>query len=555
MIQGRNYNYTAGSHLGAVEDELGCMVGRHIMEVSIDAKQFRDASAAALIDVLAVDYTDLFLKLTGNKGSVRNSMLLDLIFTDRSMYRSLQDKLEIKFVKAINQDKSRSGRTIIVVEVEGMDKAMVLKCINRIIKPTDITKKYRREETIMQQEVAAFDSITDDLKRAFVTKYAHGRLWFDTTSYEVILMEKMFSTDLNTAMIQTRFDWDKPDQYVWLARAFGLLHEIHKAGYSHGDANCQNVLWMDGIGKGAMKFIDMERTLNLNSEEYDTVTKTVCKLNDIGTLLLRNSLAEIGKNPRKPIDFNLLHERLIKIKAKLPGPSYINEKNSAFLDDVLPHDDSIKHVGIDALHLKSYVQELKENNPERYEKMSNVEFSETLDEFTLNLSNPQYLKKVFNYTLMEINKSARDVPTVDQDDINIPQYQAVLVTHPSDQNPAQKRMEGPNVFPLKLGEDHISIHDDSSNKLWGIYFEISEDDSVTLLAYNGSEVQTYNGSKIEMIYSRGVPLLSRKSGRNLYFSLNTTTAALSIYENSSTKPDEFELTKKLYSQHWQYHRN
>ena len=234
----QKHGYSAnGMLISVVEDEKSRMSGRHIMEVHVNGNEFMQASTSVLMGIPAENRTEIFQKLVRERGELRNGILLDLIFTDDNMYRTFSDKCEIKMIKAINLDKTRSERTIIEVVVEGIAQPMVLKCIECKIKPTSMKENKRGIETIMQHEVSAFDSLPEGIKHVFVKKYAHGRLWFDKTSYEVVLMEKLCPSDLNLALTQHSFNQDTPDQYGWLAQAFGLLHTIHKAGYSHGDAN------------------------------------------------------------------------------------------------------------------------------------------------------------------------------------------------------------------------------------------------------------------------------------------------------------------------------
>lgn len=539
-----------GMFIGVVEDEKSHMTGRHIMEVHVNRNEFMQASTSVLRGIPAVDQTEIFQKLVRERRELGNGILLDLIFTDDSMYRTFSDKCEIKMIKAINLDKTRSERTIVEVVVEGIAQPMVLKCIECKIKPTVMKEKGSGIETIMQQEVSAFDSLPEEIKHIFVKKYAHGRLWIDKTSYEVILMERLFVSDLNYAMTQRRFEHDIPVQYEWLSQAFGLLHTIHKAGYSHGDANCQNILWTDGIGEGTMKFIDIERMINLNSKELDNAVKAVCKLSDIGQLLLQNSLAEMGKRRQIFIDYGLLHERLRHIKKELFKSTNINSSSGVFLDDVLPFDDSFKDCRIDFPRLIKFVNSLIESHPSQYEKMTDLKFNENLDVFTSNLSNPLYLKKVFTYILMQINKSADQSDSIDLHDMDIPNYQTLLVTPLPELNSAQQRIKSHNVFPLKFGKDYISIY--WHDKLWEVYYEIVENDDVSLIAFDGNEVRAYDGTKPSMIYSNGSQLLSKSSSLQLYFSFNETTAVLRIYEPNPKKMGDFVLLKQIYFH--EYHK-
>jgi hypothetical protein len=229
----------------------------------------------------------------------------------------------------------------------------------------------------------------------------------------------------------------------------------------------------------------------------------------------------------------------------------MNQSSDVFLDEVLPYDDLIKDSRINSERMVSIISILKQSNPTQYEKMMAHKFSEDLDTFTSNLSNPLYLKKVFNYTLMEINKSARYHDKIDPDDMDIPKHQ-VESAAPHDRSESHKRMEKSNVFPLKIGQDQISIHNESHDKLWDIYYEIDENDEVSLIAYDGHEACDYDGSKIAMIYSRGLPLLSKDNGHNLYFSFNQYTAVLVIYMPTPMKKDEYTILKRIYFH--QYHK-
>ena len=551
-------SYSAnGLFLGVVEDEKSHMVGRHTMRVTMDV-DFRLNSRDAMQRKVP---TPVYLVLERSSAAI----YLDLIFTDRSIHDKFQllydpnhpdTRPGITVNKVLNIDKARLNRTIFEVRINGIDKIMVLKCID------SKTKNIEDESvvTVTQQEVKAFEALPDSLKGIFVEKYGHGRLWFGVFDHcEVVLMEKMCSTDMHQAFTQVKYDRDNIDsvseQLKWLAEAFGLLHKVHKAGFSHGDPHPANLLWTDGIGQGTMKFIDPERMLNLNVEGTDNETKAIRKLSDVGYLLFRNALTLLGLSPDLHIECDTLHKRLKRIKSRLT-------ESFVFLDDTLPYTDYYEFAGV--VSIEGSKQQWRRNNPTQYEKMKTEDFGKNLDDFILNMSNPQYLQKVFHYIILEINRAALKFTTIDDKDLDVPHYPGQVVavspaqvTRQSGQQVVQPLPASPNAatnvpghlpaplrphqitetdyrqfadFPLRYGIFNIQIYDHTLKNLQAIYYKANPGGSMSLIAYDGKTTKPYDGSTIQNMFSGGTQMYTRYDQEDLYFNFDYETGDLMVYK-------------------------
>jgi hypothetical protein len=419
-----------GLFLGVAEEEKSHMVGRYTLKVSLQ-NDFKSNSMGAIRNK---NPTDVFIKLSRGNLAYTCGIKLDLIFTDRRIHDAFEAQYDnpnpsrtdqkpepdFQVNKVLNIDLGRANRTILEVKVKGVEKTMVLKCVDCKFKDAVDNSV----ETIAQQEIKAFDSLPESLKGVFVEKYAHGRLWFDNSSYEVILMEQMYLTDMNQAFIQTEYKLGDIQQLKWMAQAFGLLQKVHKAGYSHGDPHAGNLLWTDGIGQGTMKFIDPERMLNLTRNGIENETKAIRKLSDVGYLLFRNQLIYQGIITEDPahdfeISCEILHMRLKLIKSHLP-------ESFVFLDDTLPYTNDFINSGIWSIANAKYMWE--DGNPTQYQKLTTEEFGKNLDDFIANMSDPAYIEKVFHYIIMEINRSVLKVVRIDDKDLDIPKVQHTSVT-------------------------------------------------------------------------------------------------------------------------------
>jgi hypothetical protein len=430
MFNSNTRHPTFNCFLGVAEEEQSYMVGRQTMKVGIHEK-FREDS---LEQLKRKTPTDIYINLARGTLAYKHGIKLDLIFTDKTVYdkfrmrrdtpsqtddttdqvSSGRPEPDIKINKVLNIDFNRSNRTILEVKFKGFENTMVLKCVDFRLK--DIVDK--TTETLAQQEIKAYDALPNTIKHLFVEKYAHGRIWFDKTSYEVILMEQMFPVDLEQAFLQTEYKIGEIVQLKWMAKAFELLHEIHQAGYSHGDPHAGNILWTDGIGLGKMKFIDIERMFCLKLGDIDNETKAIRKLSDIGYLLFRNQLIYqgiINIDPEYDFEINckLLHARLRRIKSNLP-------RDTVFLDETLPYTNDFINAGVWSTAISKSMWE--DSNPSQYKKMATDEFGRNLDIFISKMSDPAYLEKVFHYTIMEINRSELRSSGIDEQDMNAPYF-------------------------------------------------------------------------------------------------------------------------------------
>lgn len=555
-----------GLFLGVVEDEKSHMVGRHTMNVITDA-DFRINSRDAMHKKSP---TQIYHVL--ERGIF--GIALDLIFTDRSIHDKFQLfyntgsgpgsglRPVIQVNKLLNIDSNRANRTILEVQIKGIDKIMVLKCID--CKRKDVVED--SVETVTQQEVKAFEALPDSLKGIFVEKYGHGRLWFsDLDHCEVILMEKMCSTDLNQAFTTVKYDKDDPnsvsEQLKWLSEGFGLLHKVHEAGFSHGDPHAANLLWTDDVGQGTMKFIDPERMLNLNLEGTDNVTKAIRKLSDVGYLLFRNVLTLMGLNSGQNIECGTLHRRLKQIKTRLV-------EHFVFLDDTLPYTDYYLYASL--WNMGQSKEKWRIHNPIQYEKMKTDDFCRNLDVFISNMSDAQYLQKVFHYTILEINRAALRFPAVDDKDLDVPYYPgqvaAVLPVQVTSQ-PEHQVIKPPNAdvaaprhfatqpntgpgrelvdFPLRYGIFDIQVYDDINHKFHNIYYKKNPNETKSLIEYDGKIHKPFNGYTIQRMYASGSNMSARYDMEDLYFNFDYEKGDLIVYKPNPSMANNYVLVRKI----------
>jgi hypothetical protein len=425
------------SFLGVAEEAVEYKVGSKAVKVSINIPDFKLKSAEALKRSSQTDIYKNLIKI--ENGYDYYDKYLQLIFTDVEIWGKLKGKGNIDVIRVLNLEKERHGRTILEVNFKGIDKPMVLKCIETELKEI----VFGNLQTITQQEIMAFDGMPQELKPIFVRKYAHGRLWFTSSSFEVILMEQLSKRTLGDSFVETsiRFQTNDQDpiprQFVWFSKAFELLHRLHIAGWSHGDIHAENVLWTsDG---NELKFIDPERMLYIGDmvddpSKIDYEAKAIRKLCDIYQLLFTNRLALSGLKYRTyNLRVDLLHTRFKAIKAALISGGI---ESSFSLDDTIPYHYKFRLAGVDPIEKIKPI--LKDINPSQYQKFKNPDFHKKLDDFTLKLSNSDYLQKVFIYTIMELNKSMQGSP-IDKDDLKFPASlkQEVITSMPKNPQPGQ----------------------------------------------------------------------------------------------------------------------
>ena len=391
------------------------MVGRHHIKASVSPNFVHD-SADSMTEKRK---TDIMQNLEMDPNQYQHGISLDLLFTNKQIYDSFRSSIGsknsgIEIIRVLNSNKIRANRTILEVKLSGIDQKMAMKCVDCEITMAD--NETTVVESIAQKEVQMFDELPDTIRGLFVEKYAHGRIWFGSTSYEVILMESLYPIDVDQACLKQDFKAAKTAQLLWISQAFNMLKMIHDAGYSHGDAHLGNILWTKGIGQGDMKFINLERMINLNQRGMDNAGKAVRKLGDVGFLLFRNNLIYQGINKAiVTIDVESLHTRLKTIQEKTPN-------NILFLDDTLPYTQ--KYTGYGTWNLAYSKSQWKSANETQFRKISENEFEAKLNAFVKGMTDMSYTEKVFYYLISEINKTHEESMSVtvniDDNDLRIP---------------------------------------------------------------------------------------------------------------------------------------
>lgn len=535
--------------LGVAEEETKVSVGRCIMNASIDVNSFKIKSAGA---VHARNQTEIYTKLLKGKDAYEDyGIMIELFFTNKKFWDLLKNNRIIEIIKVLNLAKARAERTILEVKIEGISKPMALKCIECEV--SDVSSG--RVVTLVQKEIIAFDNIPDNIKVNFAEKYAHGRLWFNNSSYEVILMEKM-STTLDQAFTSTTYDIQRPIQYVYLANAFRLLHTIHAAGYSHGDAHGSNIMWTDEKGRGDLKFIDPERMINLKNQR--TEVKNILKLCDISHVLFCNFLAYSGIKNKTPsqsyfdMDFRKLHQRLKNIKKNLV--SYGKNYQSFVFDSVFPYSRLILFVGTEQIDRieERIIKPLQEANEEQYNTTILTEsLGNQLDDFTQSLTDPSYLNKVFVYILNVYNRSMEGSVSISIEELNYPMPESVTASPPLSPVPVRPIVPLPNSrpdpvvagnpntppipnpiqfiphldstkYPLTYKDDIIQMYDETDKTYNRIYFSFGVTKIIMLYNLNPSTLKyklipTY---EYRIMYAKNKKVKKNDTNDDIYFRIN-----------------------------------
>ena len=562
-----------GMFIGVAEEEIKFKVDFRIMQVNIDVDKFSRESYPAFKSIVegAKDEipTEIYQKLLkGNKGYKNFGIMVDLIFTNRQSWEKLGQKSSIEIIKVLNLAKDRSERTILEVKIEGIEKSMVLKCVE--CEANDISTG--RVLTLAQKEIIAYDALPTHLRDIFVEKYAHGRLWFDNSSYEVILMEQMSGPDLYTGLMQIKHKKDNIEQFVWLAKAVKLLHRIHIAGFFHGDAHTGNLMWSDGNGKGALKFLDPERMVNMNVDRCDNTTKAIRKMCDLSQIFFFNPMSVYSLTPPRRIEkinFKLLNARLKYIRNKLTERS---QYNFFPLDELFPYDTAVAYTGISDIN--RIRAQLMTADFTQYRNLNEEKFNDMFDRFTLALADPLYAKRVFNYIIYEINKSTTNA-RIDEVDLNVPRQEDLtllplpipqqhqprpltplpgIVTvykpmHPpirlQPRTPTPVPMNGrngggiipqqPGIYPLKYKGQTIEGRD-ANGVFYDIYYSFNGGNGISLMRFN-HEVGEYEDLVryfVREMYVSGKIMTSHINGRKLSFNIDRNSNELIVYQDIDT---------------------
>jgi hypothetical protein len=177
-----------------------------------------------------------------------------------------------------------------------------------------------------------------------------------------------------------------------------------------------------------------------------------------------------------------------------------------------------------------------------------------LDEFTLKLSDPVYLQKVFIFTIMELNKSVQNAP-IDESDFSFP-ISLKTQTQPRVPLPVQPDVAGNNI-PGK-GKVHLPNVIDVSGQAMpvqngfiplsfqGRFIQISQKGVVNALYYSvdaaGNITLSTNPEHPEIITIRSlVQMLSNNvpvydiNGEMLYFFINLRDKTIEVYRKSVVK--------------------
>lgn len=554
--------------IGVAEEEIKFKKGTQIMKAKIDVAKFTQESLQAL---KGEHPTEIYKKLIkGIDGYTVFGIMVELIFTNQQSWEKFGQKYSIEIVKVLNLSKDRSERTILEVKIEGIERSMVLKCVE--CEANNISTG--RVITLAQKEIIAYDNLPTNLRDVFVEKYAHGRMWFDNSSYEVILMEKMEGPDLYNGLMQIKHKIDNIEQYVWLAKAVGLLHRIHMAGFFHGDAHTGNLMWSNGNGKGELKFLDPERMVNMNTDGCDNVTKAIRKMSDLSNIFFFNPMSVYNIFPNRDIfhiDFRTLHMRLTQIRTILTER---NQKNYFPLDELFPFDVTFAYAG--ASDINTVKKKLMSINQIQYRKLNEEKFNTMFDDFTSALTDPSYAKQVFIYIIKEINKS-KTTARIDGVDLDIPRQEvmstlplpipqpskpgqpipspgAVALYTPS---PSPSRLHpraiAPNpmnvygsrgsipqqsgIYPLKYKGQTIEGRDTNS-VFYDIYYSFNDGVGISLMRYNYENREFENlRSFIREMYVSGKHFESSFNGQArqvLFFAIDRTRKELVVYQSINT---------------------
>ena len=330
---------------------------------------------------------------------------LDVRFTDSLIGMFCKDIPSLKVVNIIFMANEKMGTTILEVEVHS--KRMILKCVNTEIK---MGTKKDDLQTYMQQEIESFQNIKD-YTELFVSKYAHGRLFIIGTGYscEFILMQKMCQTPVGFSIYNHR---DKTTKFQWWIEGIRKLISVHRAGFAHGDSHLDNLLWEDGVGMGEMKWIDMERMVNIKTCSQQK--KNALILQDIYHILMHNSyfasLVDPSNNANIVIpgmNIENLHRRLLLIEGE-------SKDNRLFhLPDIIIFSEYFRKSIIN----DDLMVTLQHSNPTQLHRMSAFK---TFEPILIKLTNLEYLEKVITYLAKQCWKGMHNQFDVSHEDLNFP---------------------------------------------------------------------------------------------------------------------------------------
>jgi len=386
--------------LGVVEDETTGVIGKKKLDLKIvDMAEFTRSLGRKPRTQCVEHLLNETIVLNGG---------VDLRFTDTSMLQKLNPLGVLKIIRVIDMAKERLGRTILEVDVSG--ERIVLKVVNAMNKVTINDSIHTPTET----EVHAFDMLPTTIKPLFVKKYAHGRLFLNEYTPEVILMEKMFPVDMQHLVAVTNRSFTLQDKMGWWVKAIESLLKIHRAGFFHGDCHLGNILFTDDLGKGNLKWIDPERMISING--LDEKTKAAYALQEIYHILIHNLYVIVRTNlPLDKMDFGKLSDRLFIIKNRLNT----EDRKNFMLPEMIIFDQNIRGNGgqldkvfMDAIKMGS----IRMGRQNQYDLLGTVDY----DSFLEKLTNVYYLENVVEYLINQFNKAKLGDMSVRSDDLTIP---------------------------------------------------------------------------------------------------------------------------------------
>lgn len=369
-------------------------------------------------------------------------------FTVSRIYgKEVNGVTRIVVTDVIDTKLEKTERVIFGCNIDGISQTLALKCMATAIESSPNNKIV----TVIENEVAGYHK-GDQVKNLFAEKYAHGRLWFNSSeSCEFILMQKLSNSNLFSKLIREPGSTKK---LKYLLDAFKLLRVLHSKGYSHGDCHQGNILWTDE-SYTEMKFIDPDKINKIGSRE--DYRRNLRLIYDLYMLLIYNNpiLNEKMKKTAGYVvdDLARVNTRLKGIKTRSP---------SFFLYGLIMFDYSLAGNIKDAVSVH--------NSALRYPGEYEVLEAADVDGFLSTLTDVAIMNAFLDYMAKQIEKAEINPNDFDQYDLhgwerlqiqNIHNYQPPTMG-PSIWHPNHHDLPGP-IAPLNptipiLNIPHVNLY-------------------------------------------------------------------------------------------------